>query len=421
MDLIETDARLFHRFLDRESRETAELLSRHGVLDITELRTGLKVQANSHVGKIQLNGLQFTVYPKIQGFPLYRLLKYAYGIRELRLYDRAIYDLDESPFQDLLIHHLCAEAEELIARGLDKRYRKEEAELELVRGRISINRVAAKSEFSRPTLPCRYFARTEDSVLNRVLLSGLILAVNIADDHMLKARLRRLIQTLEATISPVELSKDLLIRVSRSLDRLNEHYRPALELINILLSSYGLFAGKGRSHKRLYSFFFDMNVFFQALLSRLLNDYLEGYAVRNEYVLYDMFAYEPGHNPLGNTPPRPRPDFAVIRKRKVVCLLDAKYRDLWEHGLPSSWLYQLAIYAASGVGEGAAKILYPTTSERAKLQVLKVRNPATGKAFCRVLLQPVSLIKVAQLLDLAEQGKRSLKKYIEETVFEGIR
>ena len=114
--------------------------------------------------------------------------------------------------------------------------------------------------------------------------------------------------------------------------------------------------------------------------------------------------------------PKPRPDFAIMKNGKVICLLDAKYRDLWETKLPREMLYQLSIYAVSGIGNNTAKILYPSMSRYAKLQRIDIKNPATGNKYAEVMLQPVMLSQIAQLLDLHSKGKSSLEEYINEIV-----
>ncbi len=191
----------------------------------------------------------------------------------------------------------------------------------------------------------------------------------------------------------------------------------ALELINILFESQGIQLEDGSMYMKLNGFFFDMNVFFQALLSKLMKEYLEGFMVRDEYTLHELFAYTPGFNPQRKYAPKPRPDFAVMKDSRVVCLLDAKYRDLWERNLPREMLYQLSIYAVSGIGNNTAKILYPSMSSEAKLQKIDIKNPATGSKYAEVMLQPVSLPLVAELLNLSSKVK--IKEYVKQIVFGG--
>ncbi len=81
-------------------------------------------------------------------------------------------------------------------------------------------------------------------------------------------------------------------------------------------------------------FSFDMNLFFQALLSRFLREYLQGYAVQDQYNMDGMMSYDPAHNPRKRQAPTLRPDYMVRRQAKIVAILDAKYRDLWENRLP---------------------------------------------------------------------------------------
>lgn len=416
--LPEKGSPLFQRFLDDPvSAALARELNDRGVVGLTELRQGLRITANSHVGSIRLGDLQLKVRPKITGMPLYRLLKYAYDLRDLKLLGRASHDLETSSFQDLLIHHLCAEGEELLRRGLNRDYLRLKGDLQFPRGRIDLNRLAAQAGVSGGTLPCTYFSRTEDNRLNQVLLAGLRLALPLTSDTRLKAKLRQLCLILKEYVRPVELTEPLLLQVDRGLNRLQEHYRPALKLIRILYESQGLSFSSRTASLPFDGFFFDMNAFFQALLSRLLREHLEGFRIREEYKLHESFAYAAGFNPRGRLTPKPRPDFAVLQGGQVVMLLDAKYRDLWEHSLPSSWLYQMTVYAASGVGTGTAKVLYPSMSGSAKLQVIEVRNPVTGGRCAQVVLQPVHLLRLATLLDQGLSGGQARTEYLRELVF----
>ena len=82
-----------------------------------------------------------------------------------------------------------------------------------------------------------------------------------------------------------------------------------------------------------------MNMFFQALLSRFLKENLEGFDVRDEHSLKGMMRYSREFNPLNRRSPTPRPDFAVLKNGKLLTILDAKYRDLWDTKLPLSLIH----------------------------------------------------------------------------------
>lgn len=411
---------LYCRFIEDEAlRHTVNVLNGKGILNILELKDGLKIASNSYVGKIKIGDLQINIHPKIEGMPLYRLLKYAYGLRDLNIFDEAIHDIDSFPFYDLLIYQLYAEGEDLVYRGLNKKYKKTEEDLETPRGRIDIKKLATRSVVSSATLPCIHFERSKDNEFNRVLLAGLYLALGLTEDLGLKIRLHRLCKSMEENVSRIELNRGILLKTLRSIDRLCEHYRSSLELINILFESQGIQLEDGSMYMKLNGFFFDMNMFFQSLLSKLMKENLEGYMVRDEYTLHELFAYTPGFNPQGRYAPKPRPDFAIMRGSKVICLLDAKYRDLWETKLPREMLYQLSIYAVSGIGNSTAKILYPSMSPMAKIQKIDIKNPTTGNEYAEVILQPVVLTQVAQLIDLPDKEKARKQEYMNQIVFGG--
>jgi 5-methylcytosine-specific restriction enzyme subunit McrC len=299
----------------------------------------------------------------------------------------------------LLIQQLAAEASELLARGIHRDYERTRADLASPRGRIDFARYICAVQRAQATLPCVHHPRSEDTLLNRVLLAGLIFTAGLATDGELKAHVRRLGKMLGAAVAAQPLDPPTVAEAWRAMDRRTTAYEPALTLIELLLGGQGLALDEQGSRVRLNGFLFDMNRFFQTLISRLLREHLSGVEVHDEYRLKGMFSYVPGQNPLARRAPTPRPDFVVMRSGQMLAVLDAKYRDLWEQSLPREMLYQLALYALGRPGgERVSAILYPTVDTAAREQTITIHEPVRGAPQARVALRPVNLLELEQLL-----------------------
>ena len=294
-------------------------------------------------------------------------------------------------FFDILIYQLYVEIEELFIRGLNKCYIRKTNELESPRGRIDMKKLSECGGVQKASLTCVYYERSEDNLLNQVLLAGLKLGLQLAEDNKLKMKLHRLCSQMSEGISPVVLNRQTLKKVLISINRITNRYKLILEIINILYESQSIQLEDGSTKMQLQGFFFDMNRFFETLISKLIRDFVVDYSLRDQYNLHKMFAYTPGYNPKRRKSPTPRPDFALMKDGKVIKLLDAKYRDLWENKLPSEMLYQLAIYAVSGIGNRIATILYPSLDKGALVQKIDINDPMTNSKMASVILQPVDL------------------------------
>jgi 5-methylcytosine-specific restriction enzyme subunit McrC len=386
------------RFDDSDSRRIAESLTDSQTVEFRELYNGLHIRARSHVGRIKLGRLTLTITPKIGTSELLTLFRYAYGLADMARYRPAEFATSGDLFQDLVIAQLYSEVRELIERGIARSYLEVEEDLAAPRGRIDLVRLAKKGE-PGTTLPCRHYPRSTDHLLNQVVLAGLGLAHRMAQDHALAASVGRQRRWLADLASPVSLSADLLARANRSLNRLVAPYEFIVRLVEILYFGSLVEMEGEKKTQRLDGFLFDMNLFFETLLLRFLSENLPGLQVDSQHGLTGMMRYVPGHNPKGRTAPRPRPDYAIRRRKQVLALLDAKYRDLWENSLPRDMLYQLSVYALSQPKGSTAAILYPTTASTASRALIEIREPSSGGTAGYVDLRPVLVGRIVELIE----------------------
>ncbi len=382
-----------------QARKLAEQLTAFGRIEVLELLRGLQLRAGSFVGRFALGDLTVTVHPKLANAPFLNLLRYAYGLRNLDLHEPVASAAARWSFQDLLVHQLIAETQELLARGIHREYARTFDELGSPRGRVVFNRLAGNLAAARATLPCIHYPRSEDIILNQVVLGGLVFATRLVADDELQVRLRRLISLLSNSVRVRRLNQTLLDLALRQMDRRTSAYRAPLMIISLLLQDYGSSWGSPITALLLRGFLFDMNRFFQALVSRFLHDYLQNYAIQDQHTLNDLFSYDATRNPHGKKAPIQKPDFVVMRSGRIVAMLDAKYRELWEKPLPREMLYQVGLYALSQENQRReAVILYPTLSSTAVDQAILIHGPVTGEVRAEVVLRPVNLLQLDHLL-----------------------
>jgi 5-methylcytosine-specific restriction enzyme subunit McrC len=229
-------------------------------------------------------------------------------------------------------------------------------------------------------------------------MAGLRLAASLASAVELRRESRRLASLMDEQVSPIRLDGVVMDQAISKMNRLTTAYASALSIIRLLVEAQGVVLEGQNVTTTLPGFLFDMNAFFQALVSRFLRENLPDYAVRDEHALKGMMRYNPKFNPQRRHSPTPRPDYVVTQHGMIRSILDAKYRDLWDKQLPREMLYQLVVYAISHRQRPQSSILYPTTSPLAKEARIDISDPLFGKPIGQVCLRPVLLTQLEKLV-----------------------
>ncbi|MDR6496718.1 hypothetical protein J2797_006645 [Paraburkholderia terricola] len=79
------EPRLRNLSLEGHAQWRAFAESLRGKIDIHERYDGITIETTSFVGRVDVGPLRVVVRPKLPAMPLTRLLRYAYGLRDLRL------------------------------------------------------------------------------------------------------------------------------------------------------------------------------------------------------------------------------------------------------------------------------------------------------------------------------------------------
>ena len=302
------------------------------------------LKASSYVGAVNIGDLAVIVRPKVPIDRVIFLITYAMDPRNWR---RDTFELgQDEDFIEAMALAFAYRTRQAIHRGLLRGYRGEEDALYEIRGRIRFGDQIGK-RFDMPLpIEIAFDEYTEDIEKNRMLKTAID---RLGHSFIRSEGARRQLRSLRPAFVSVALGhyRRGLVPQPR-YTRLEEHYRPAVELARLIIDNSSLELLHGQVAGA--AFFIDMNKVFEEFLYVALRESLKlpESQWRHEATLYldkaDRILIKPDLSwwPAGMTRNGSRPVFVG----------DAKYKNP-DSGFEHADIYQMLAYCtATGLRSG---------------------------------------------------------------------
>jgi len=226
-------------------------------------------------------------------------------------------------------------------RNVLREYISEEEELLFVKGKILFPISISTGIKRSGHLMVRFDELSINNNINRIIKSTIQQLLLISNDSENKKLLRLGLAYLDE-VDFILLNNDLLNSII--FTRLNEEYRPLIELVKMLFQNRQ--SGINYGERRTISFIVPLNLLFEYFFKTILESIYESPDVV-DYQTPKYIARDSNNVPRFQI----KPDFVIRRGLNVVTILDTKFKNSFnkygEIEVSSDDLYQMCTYAVS--------------------------------------------------------------------------
>jgi 5-methylcytosine-specific restriction enzyme subunit McrC len=190
-----------------------------------------EITPGRHIGSVQLGDLSVEIRPKIAIQHVVFMLSYVLGDRK-ELDQPFLFEKDPS-ILEAVIPSFVAHVQRAIRLGILQGYRSEGAALNTVRGRIRFDEHIKRRFGVAPPIEVCFDEFTEDIDENRLIKAAI---ARLGRQRIRNRSVRESLRRFDAALLPVaDVVYDRKHLPEITWNRLNERYRPAVELAKIIL------------------------------------------------------------------------------------------------------------------------------------------------------------------------------------------
>ena len=394
--------------LSSKDLQTVSVLEKTGRLFIKQYASCVVVKAGSYVGAVHLDSVDIIIQPKLtDDHLLYKLFAYTLELTDLQLFAYyADLSTEKGWITDLLVMSLVKEIDDILLKGLLRRYREEEDNLSILRGKIDFARLAGQYARGAIAIPCCFEDYSTNILENRILLATLSLVFPWVSSPVLLSRVAFLREMLSVEVVADQSLASLFCELDRKEDRLGHYYKQAIQICYLIHQAM-VFAFSGKETTAYPAFLFDMSALFEKFLFRLLSDCAPpGYYLHWGTGMGGYYgSIERNITPL-------KPDYQIFYQGKRVCIADAKYKLYDQRRIDPGDLYQLTVYYLSGAVDKVA-IFYPAQKKVAGYYELRGSD---GNSLVKIEHVGIQLETILERLD----GRGNLNEKAREEIWAEI-
>lgn len=250
--------------------QLAAFAEKHNNKYFSLLHQGIKF--SNYVGALQVGNLTIEILPKAdknsiankhlwQGVLLdmlreCRLLKYeSLGAANLKLQFNSILDLYFEIF--------VSEVEKLLQKGLIKSYRRQEGNLQVLKGRLVIPKQIRINLFHKDQFYTNHEVFDFNHPLNQIIFRALCILEKMVLDPRLSFKIKRL-KSYFPKIQAIKATESLFQKIT--FNRKTIRYQSAIEIAHLIILHYSPDIKSGQNH--LIALLFDMNLLFEEYVYR---------------------------------------------------------------------------------------------------------------------------------------------------------
>lgn len=306
-----------------------------------------------YVGVIQVGNIIIEVLPKAdtRGKDEWRkllidMLRKA-GIFDMAAPTSSTLKTKPNSILDLYFELFIQQAENILHKGLVKRYRKIESNLPTLKGAILFSRHIQQNLIHKELFYTRHSTYDRQHLLNCILYKTIKLLKSVCSNPALRSRIGSLLLNFPE-MPYVTVNESLFLKID--YNRKTEHYKQAIEIAKLLLLNFHPDITTGKND--VLALLFDMNELWEKFVLKSLQKGLPmGYKIRSQ--TRKLFWKK-----AGGYAKTMMPDIVVICPDETHVVLDTKWKNIGDSNPSDADLRQM--YAYSKFHKNASTVLvYP--------------------------------------------------------------